>query len=105
MYLLSGLLGSMYPTPSPVKLVGIRFQDLVDILHILWFLFCQDTHCFGEERGEGKERNVQNSLQSNLWEHLLVLLSVHKLACMVLNWLGHWFLPEFSKVRAIFCFP
>lgn len=55
MNLLSGLLGSKYPTPSPIKLVGIRFQDLVDILHILWFLFCQDAHCFGEERGEGKE--------------------------------------------------
>lgn len=49
MNLLSGLLGSKYPTPNPVKLVGIRFQDLVDILHILWFLFCQDAHCFGEK--------------------------------------------------------
>lgn len=94
MYLLSGLLGSKYPTQSPLKLVGIKFQDLLGILHILWFLFCQDAHCFGEERGEGKERNVQNSLQSNLWEHLLVLLSVHKLACMDLRWLGHWFLPK-----------
>lgn len=94
MYLLSGLLGSMYPTPSPAKLVGISFQDHVDILHILWFLFGQDAHCFGEERGEGKERNVQNSFQSNLWGHLLVLLSVHKLACVVLSQLGHWFLPK-----------
>lgn len=55
MYLSSGLLGSKYPTPSPVKLVGIKFQDLVDILHILWFLFCQDAHCFGEQRGERKK--------------------------------------------------
>lgn len=94
MKLLSTPLGSKNPTPSPAKLVGIRPQDLVDILHILWFLFCQDAHCFCEARGEGKERNIQKSLQSHLWEHLLVLLSVYKLACVVLGRLGHWLLPK-----------
>lgn len=94
MNLLSSPLGSKYPTLSPVKPVGIRPQDLVDILHILWFLFCQDAHCFCEARGEGKERNIQNSLQSHLWEHLLVSLSVYKLACVVLGRLGHSLLPK-----------
>lgn len=90
--LLSSPLGSKYRTLSPVRLVGIRPQDLVDILHILWFLFCQDAHCFCEARGEGKARNIQNSLQSHLWEHLWVSLSVYKLACVVLGRLGHWLL-------------
>lgn len=94
MNLLSSPLGGEYPTLSPVKLVGIRPQDLVDILHTLWFLFCQDAHCFCEARWEGKERNTQDPLQSNLWEHLLVSLSVYKLACVVLGSLGHWLLPK-----------
>lgn len=55
MNLLSSPLGSKYPTLSPEKLVGIRPWDLVDILRILWFLFCQDAHCFCEARGEGKK--------------------------------------------------
>lgn len=85
MNLLSSPLGSKYLTLSPVKLVGIRPQDFVDTLHILWFLFCQDARCFCEARGEGKERNIRNSLQIHLWEHLLVSLSVYKLICMVLG--------------------
>lgn len=70
MNLLSSLLGSKYPVLSPVKLVGIRPQDLVDILQILWFLFCQDAHYFCEAREEGKGRNIQSSLQNHLWKHL-----------------------------------
>lgn len=63
MNLLSSPLGSKHLTLSPVKLVGMRPQDLVDILHVLWFL-CQGA----QARGEGKERNIQNFLQSHLWE-------------------------------------
>jgi len=55
MTLLSSPLGNKYPTLSPVKLVGIRPQDLVDILHILWFLFCQGAHCICKARREAKK--------------------------------------------------
>lgn len=70
MNLLSSPLGSKYSVLSPEKLVGNRPQDPIDILRILWFLFCQELHCFCESREEGKGRNIQNSLQNNLQEYL-----------------------------------